>query len=729
MSKIYNPTVSSPVLVQSILDVAIKSTGAQRGMIFLLDAAGKMQAHIGRHITGRDLDPIREMTISQNVVEEVQRARRPQIIEDFGKRMAADPWQSVVALRLAWSVCVPLVAGTGSAHEMRGAIYLDSTEPPRQKLDASLDMLQSLGNAVALSLENIHLYERLHKEKARLTSVAKLTLALNSAMDLDEVLRAGLDVMFSESNSHRGFLMLLEATPQNPQMGRLVFKIGRDRNGKVLAESDFSIHRRHLADVIRRGESVFQPASADDQQNFSQTVMEFRATFPSFIPLKVVEIDPKGADLPQKPGRTIGVVCVDGPIEGGEAAKDTLFLLEVLASQLATAIDKTRLVRTKWEKEQMDAELKNAESVQRFLLPTSLPEVAGYSFAARCYTTEGPGGDYYDFIELGSGRLAIVMADVSGHSVSASLIACLVRGSIRLSCEIYETPAEILYKANQHLIRDIPHGMFVTVFMAILDVEAMMLTYSNAGAPLPLLFRRGAPEPFELRVGGMPLGILHPVTYEQETLELEPEDAIIVYTDGVIEASSGGKLLGSEGLIEAVRPTMVHSADIIVSGIHETLVKYTGTTKLEDDVTLIAMKCLSGVENQEFTIFSTPEYVEQGTQRVIDFLRPRGFVSGNEMNLRLVLIELIGNAVEHGNRKAPSKKVKVRVSTDPARANVIVRDEGEGYDTETVWAGLSSTNPQSERGRGLYLIKQYVEQMRANRKGNEILIGFSKGKF
>lgn len=729
MSKIVNPDLSSPVLVQSILDVAIKSTGAQRGMIFVFDAAGKMHPHLGRHVTGRDLDPVREMAISQTVIEQVVRARRPQIIDDFGKRMASDPWQSVVTLRLAWSVCVPLVSGTGSAHEMRGAIYLDSTEPPRQKLDSCLDMLQPLGNAVALSLENSQLYERLQKEKARLVSVAKLSLAMNSAADLDELLRAGLDVILSESNSHKGFLMLLEANPQQPQMGRLVFKVGRDRNGNALAEAAFSIHRRHLADVIRRGESVFQPASADDQQNFTQTVMEFRATFPSFIPLKVTEMDPAGADRPAKPGRTIGVVCVDSPIESGDSAKETLFLLEVLASQLATAIEKTRLVRTKWEKEQMDAELRNAESVQRFLLPKSLPEVAGYSFAARCFTTEGPGGDYYDFIELESGRIAIVMADVSGHSVSASLIACLVRGSIRQSCDFFETPSEILYKANQHIIRDIPHGMFVTVFMAILDIEAMMLTYSNAGAPLPLLFRKGTAEPFELKVGGMPLGILHPVTYEQETLELEPEDSIIVYTDGVVEASRGGKLLGAAGLIEAVRPMVVQPPEGIVAGIHQTLVQYTGTEKLEDDVTLIAMKCLSGVENLEFTIYSTADYVEQGTQRVIDFLRKKGFVNLQEMNLRLVLVEVIGNAVEHGNRKVPSKKVKIRVSTDPDRANVVVRDEGDGYDVETTWSSLTTTNPQSERGRGLFLIKQYADVMRANRKGNEILVGFRRGKF
>lgn len=729
MSKIFNPNDSSPVLLQSILDVAIKSTGAERGMLFLFDAQGQIQPHLGRHVTGRDLDRIREMQISQNVIDEVMRARRPQIIEDFGKHMPSDPWQSVVALRLSWSLCVPLVAGGGSANATRGAIYLDSTQKPRQELSAFLDMLQSLGNAVALSLENGALYERLEKEKGRLTSIAKLSLAINSAVDLDELLHSGLDVILAESNSHKGFLMLLEAQPNQPQSGKLVFKLGRDRNGETLKESDFSIHRRHLADVIRRGESVFQPPSATDQQNFSQTVMEFRATFPSFIPLKVVETDLKAEQPTTKPGRTIGVVAVDSYIETGEAAKDTLFLLEVLASQLATAIEKTRLVRTKFEKEQMDAELKNAESVQRFLLPKSLPEVAGYSFAARCFTTEGPGGDYFDFIELENGRIAIVMADVSGHSVSASLIACLVRGSIRQSCEYYDTPAQILFKANQHIIRDIPHGMFVTVFMAILDVEPMMLTYSNAGSPLPLLFHKGVAEPFELKVGGMPLGILHPVTYEQETLELDPEDMLLIYTDGVIEAKGGGKLLGAEGLISAVRPTVDQSTNEIVQGIHDMLVRFTGTERLEDDVTLIALKNLTGVENLEFTIYSTPEYVEQATNRILNHLRGKGFVTTNEMQLRLVLVEVIGNAVEHGNRKTANKKVRIKVRTDPNLANVIVADDGEGYDVESVWSSIQQTDATSERGRGLYLIRQYVDTMRANRKGNEILIGFKKGKF
>ncbi len=730
MSKILNPTVSAPVLLQSILDVAIKSTGAERGMIFQFDQDGKVLPRLGRHVTGRDLDPQREMQLSHNVIEEVVRTQQPQVIDDFGKRMgASSPWASVVTLRLSWSLCVPLIPGAGSAQAMRGALYLDSTTKPRQRLQDFLDMLQSLGQAVALALENEALYERLSKEKSRLTAIAKLSLAINSAADLDELLRAGLDVILAESNSHKGFLMLLEASPASPQTGRLVFKLGRDRQGSMVPETSFSIHRRHLADVIRRGESIFQPPSAADQQNFTQTVMEFRATFPSFIPLKVVEYDPRGDDQVTKPGRTIGVVCVDSFIEVGDSAKDTLFLLEVLASQLATAIERTRLVRTKFEKEQMDAELRNAESVQRFLLPKSLPEVSGYHIAARCFTTEGPGGDYYDFIELDTGRIVIVLADVSGHSVSASLIACLVRGSIRASCEYTDTPAEILFKANQHLIRDIPHGMFVTVFLAILDIEPMMLTYSNAGSPLPLLFRRGMDQPFELKVGGMPLGILHPVTYEQETLELDPEDFLVIYTDGVIEAENAGKRVGVEGLVEEVRTKLDQSPDDVLMGIRSMLQRYTGAEKLDDDVTMIAMKCMSGVENTEFTIYSTPDYVEQATQRVLDHLRQRGFITANELNLRLVLVELIGNAVEHGNRKVASKKVKVRISTDPQQANVVILDEGEGYDVETVWSGLNTTDATSERGRGLYLVKQYVDLMRTNRKGNEILVGFKKGKF
>lgn len=729
MSKIINPNISAPVLLQSILDVAIKSTGAERGMLFTFDAQGHMVPRSGRHVTGRDLDPIREMQISQNVIEQVMKARQPQVIEDFGKS-SASPWQSVISLRLSWSICVPLITGGGTANEMRGAIYLDSTQKPKAQLSTFLDMLQSLGNAVALSLDNTYLYDRLQREKGRLASIATLSLALNSAADLDELLRSGFDVILQETNSHKGFLMLLESTPNQPQSAKLTFKIGRDRSGNALKESDFSIHRRHLADVIRRGESIFQPSSPNDQQNFSQTVMEFRATFPSFIPLKVVDFDPK-AETPaaSKPGRSIGVVCVDTFIELGENAKDSLFLLEVLASQLATAIEKHRLVRANFEKEQLDAELRNAESVQKFLLPKTMPEVAGYQFAARCFTTEGPGGDYFDFIELDQGRIAIVQADVSGHSVSASLIACLVRSSIRQSCDHYETPAEILFKANHYLVKDIPHGMFVTVFMAILDLQAMMLTYTNAGAPLPLLFRKHQAEPFELKVGGMPLGIMHPVTYEQETLELDPEDLLLIYTDGVVEADAKGALLGQDGLTRLLQPMLTKTPNEIVQGIHEALVQYTGSERLGDDVTLIGMKCLPSVDNQEFTIYSTAEYVEQATARVLGMLRSKGFITSNELPVRLVLVELIGNAVEHGNRKVPSKRVHVKVRIDPVLADVTVTDEGEGYDVETTWSNLTQTDPTSERGRGLYLVKQYVDTMRANRKGNEITIGIKKGKF
>lgn len=749
--------LSSHELLALILDMAIRATGAERGFLFLLDDKGRAQPQHARSAAGKDLPLNLSTRVSLGVVDQVVRTAKPLCIKSFRDEREWSKRESALHLNLRWAMGAPLSMTKDGKARILGALYLDSRMASAEDVEGYVELVAALCGTAAVSLERSLLLERLQREKDRLASVTRLTAAINSASDLTGLLRVGLDVILKETLSHRGFVMLLEADERRPADRRLRFRVGSDRNGNALAEESFSIHRRHLEDVVRRGESIFQPPSEPPPSaSMTDTVMAFRATFPTFIPLKVVEREeeaeraaasvaavpavaaagdkPAPAVTPsapvRPPGRSIGVICVDSYVDTDESARDNLLLLETLASQLAVAVEKFRLQQLRLEKERIEVELRSAEKVQKFLLPKGFPSFPGLGFGARCLTTHGPGGDYYDFIEIDTDKLAIAMADVSGHGISSSLITCLVRGILRQNCSEETSPAAILERTNRWIKREIPSGMFVSVFLGVLDTDSLALTYCNAGIPHPLLWRPGQAEPALLRVGGMPMGIVRLAKYEEEVVRLAADDALVIYTDGVVEAEGkDGSRFGTTNLVNLLRTGGCHPAQDLVGAIHAGLVSFAGDLHLDDDVTLIAVRVHAGLERETFTFPSSEADLQAALERILATLRRRGFVGEREAQARLVLTEILGNAVEHGNGHDPGRLVSVRLRSDAQRADVTVRDAGGGYDVESVWDTIHSTDTTAQRGRGLFLVAKHVPACRVNRVGNEILIPIPKGLF
>ncbi|MBI3272915.1 MAG: SpoIIE family protein phosphatase [Planctomycetes bacterium] len=756
-----------------VLDAALRISGADRGFFLKLDGpAARPEPRLGRSSAGRDLSSAQLHPAGPRVAEAALRLGRPHAVLDLRE---ADPHPAKLATppeattgstgssagKARWGVGAPLLVPGDDAPRALGALYLDGRLAPPDDLAASLDVVGALCAAAAVPLERALLLERLQREKDRLASVVKLAAAVHSATDVTGLLRVGLDVIIKETISHRGFVMLLEGDPRRPFDRRLRFRIGSDREGNPLGEESFSIHQRHLEDVVRSGQSLFEsPAEGEVPLNYTDTVMAFRATFPTFLPLKVIEHTeeiegvpsssapaapaPTTAPAPaQRPspaatpsgasradGRTIGVICVDSYVDTGESAKENLALLETLASQLALAVEKFRLRQLRLEKDRIDHDLRDAEKVQKFLLPRSLPALPGLNFGARCIPAHGPGGDYYDFVDLGPDKLAIAMADVSGHGVSASLITCLCRGILHQCCEEESSPAAILQRANRRLKQDLPVGMFVSFFLGTLDTDSLAFTYCNAGLPHPLFHRAGEASPALLRVGGMPLGIVRSGRYEEETLRLRPGDGLLVYTDGAAEAESrDGARFGTSSLMNLLKQNSGHAAQDLVGAIHAALVSHVGDVRLEDDVTMVALRVQAGVQRLAFDFASTEDELRGAVDRILDFLRGQGCVSEREADARLVFTELLANAVEHGNRKVAERKVRVRLRGDGQRAEVTVRDEGSGYDVESVWDSVQATDAAAERGRGLFLVARQVPNCRVSRAGNEILVPLQKGMF
>src|SRR6266851_3877798 len=213
-------------------------------------------------------------------------------------------------------------------------------------------------------------------------------------------------------------------------------------------------------------------------------------------------------------------------------------MLSTLASYIAIALENARLYEEARESERrLQEDLATAREIQRQLLPTGARDVPGLDLAAGYCSARELGGDFYDFLPYGKGRLGLALGDVSGKGTAAALFGSLAIGTIREHVTEHPCPpAEMLAMLNRRLHGARLDARFIAMAFAVYDAGSRRLTLANAGGPYPLLVRDG--EVQEIRVAGIPLGLFPDTEYDELTLDLQPGDAVLFASDGILESEN-----------------------------------------------------------------------------------------------------------------------------------------------------------------------------------------------
>ena len=273
-------------------------------------------------------------------------------------------------------------------------------------------------------------------------------------------------------------------------------------------------------------------------------------------------------------------------------SKDDLEILMLLASQVAIIIEKVMLHDQLIEKQRLQTQLEVARQVQLELLPARDPELESFDISAYNFPTEEVSGDYYDWVRIYDDQIAVVIADVSGKGVPAALLMAFLRASLRAATHIGYAPHISMSKVNYLLWESIERNQFVTSFYGILDASNRTLAYSNAGHNPPLLMGVDGKARFEER-GGVPLGMFRDSRYYEYYMTFEPDQLLVLYTDGATEARNPDREeYGRDRLAEAVRQCRHLSAREMVDFIHRDVINWTEGLGADDDVTFFIVKAL-----------------------------------------------------------------------------------------------------------------------------------------
>lgn len=243
------------------------------------------------------------------------------------------------------------------------------------------------------------------------------------------------------------------------------------------------------------------------------------------------------------------------------------------------------------ERRRLEAELELSQVVQRALLPQQVPNIRGVELAAFSRPSEIIGGDYFDFFHFRDGTHGLVIADVSGHGVSAGMLMSSLQTAIRTMAPDTDSPAEILERINRFYIHNIHFTTFVTVFLARFDPATLTLTYVNAGHNPPAVRRSATGAVAWLKPTAPAIGLAEDFRPQVESIGFSSGDSLLLYTDGVTEVVNiRNEEFGQHRLAELVQQHAGRSAPDLLQAVRQAVSAFGGNRPLVDDVTMVALR-------------------------------------------------------------------------------------------------------------------------------------------
>lgn len=272
--------------------------------------------------------------------------------------------------------------------------------------------------------------------------------------------------------------------------------------------------------------------------------------------------------------------------------EDDINLARAVASECAVAITNAKLYAEAIEGARMAEQVRLAALVQRRMIPEKSPRINGLNIAATYIPCFEVGGDFYDFLKIDDSRIVVAIADVIGNGVPAALMMSLFRGAVRAytnGSHSDRTVSGLICKLNKMMCRECRDSEFVTLFYAVIDVENMTITYCNCGHEPTVLLRNG--RALDLEKGGLVLGVEEKAEYEIETVDLRDGDFLLLYSDGLIDATNfDGDFWGRENLLVAAAEATNGTAEQMVGNILACRRRFVGLATQTDDTSMVAVK-------------------------------------------------------------------------------------------------------------------------------------------
>ena len=437
-------------------------------------------------------------------------------------------------------------------------------------------------NNRTLNSENSRLLEKLRKEALEKSTLLEIAKTISSTLNTQEVLDRIVDALRKVIPYDAAGIFLLD-----PETKKLKPAVLRGYDHKAVARAQLKVGRGLVGEVARTEKGqIFPDVSKEDKYISARSATRSQISVPLIAK-----------------GKLLGVLNLESD-KINAFDRDDLELLTALASHAAIAIENAQLHEQAVRSRKLAHELYVARRIQRALLPKHLPQVPGFDFAAANIPSSTVSGDLYDLVHMQNGKIAIAIGDVSGKGTPAAIIMASLFSAYKSLLNEPISVAQRMARLNELMADSMAPGTYATFFFGELDARTRQFVYCNAGHFPPVLMRRDNTV-LKLFEGGTVLGFVRGAPYKQHEIILEPDDLLLFYTDGLIEAKNkNGEFLGLDPVLEWIGEHRDLSAKHLLSLLVDFVRSYVDENRFEDDLTLIIVTVLpseAGEERQKTT--------------------------------------------------------------------------------------------------------------------------------
>jgi len=453
----------------------------------------------------------------------------------------------------------------------QGQIYRYITKP-WEPTDLEIDVRQAIDRyAIQASLD-----QRMNE----LQALCDISAAITSTLNSEEVINKILDGVVHALGFDRAYLMRLDPANNVLKGAGSCGVEGEARD--FLNQLTYDLDRSDVGVVLTLKEN--RPILVEDIENapinLDNEALQ-RVGVRSFVTAPL-----QAGDHP------IGVLVADRNSPGERVSEHDLRLLVGFANQAAIALENARLYEEALEKQRLEEEINVAANIQTRLLPETLPELDHYELAALSQPSRGIGGDYYDIIDMGDGRMWIALGDVCGKGIPAALTMATLRTLFRSQLDHAQPLADMMQHVSEGLFNATAPEVFATFFFGVLDLNTQTFTYVNAAHPFPVLARESG-ETIELKGAGIPAG-LDPIMaiepYAEHSITLTNGDVLVIYSDGVSEAGARtGDMFDEPRIHELTKAHRESGANAVQNAICTAVETFMNGQAMDDDLTLVAL--------------------------------------------------------------------------------------------------------------------------------------------
>ncbi|MCR4805327.1 MAG: SpoIIE family protein phosphatase [Clostridia bacterium] len=406
------------------------------------------------------------------------------------------------------------------------------------------------------------------------------------------------------------------------------------------------------------------------------------------------------------------------PIQTNDEIQDVAESIMLMENDIVKYIDNIQTITA--EKERIGAELNVATQIQADMLPRIFPPFPDRN-EFDLYATMDPakevGGDFYDFFLVDDDHLALVMADVSGKGVPAALFLVIAKTLIKNRAQLGESPAEILKNVNAQLCEGNEAELFVTVWLAVVEISTGRGVAANAGHEHPVI--RRADGTYELVVyrHSPAVATMEGLRFREHPFELHPGDSLFVYTDGVPEATNANnELFGADRMLAALNRNPNAAPKELLKTVREEIDAFVGDAPQFDDITMLGVYYAGTEENRvhELTVDAKTENLDQVLAFVDGYLETLNCSAKVQMQIDVAVEELFVNIAHYAYApETGSVTIRLEAESDPTAVKITLVDQGIPYDP------LAKPDPDvtlsaEERqigGLGIYMVKKSMDDM------------------